>query len=53
MSNNIPHETKGFDNQNPPWMNAEIENLITPKMRFLKHIQKVIEIAIILTNIKR
>ena len=24
MSNYIPNETKVFDDQNPPWMNAEI-----------------------------
>ena len=52
MSNYIPNETKVFDDQNPPRINAEIENLITAKTRLLKNIQKIIEIAIILTNIK-
>ena len=31
MSNYIPNEIKVFDDQKPPWMNAEIENLITAK----------------------
>ena len=25
MSNYIPNETKVFNDQNPPWINAEIE----------------------------
>ena len=38
MSNYILSETKVFDEQNPPWMNAEIENLITAKNEvFKKH----------------
>ena len=36
MSNYIPTELKAFDDQNLPWMNAEIENLITPKIDVLK-----------------
>ena len=31
MSNYIPNEIKVFNDQKPPWMNAEIENLITAK----------------------
>ena len=31
MSNYIPNEIKVSDDQKPPWMNAEIENLITAK----------------------
>ena len=38
MSNYIPSETKAFDDQNLPWMNAEIENLVTAKNEvFKKH----------------
>ena len=40
MSSYIPNETKVSDDQNPPWMNAEVEKLITAKMRFLKNILK-------------
>ena len=29
MTNYIPNEIKVSDDQKPPWMNAEIENLIT------------------------
>ena len=36
MSNYIPNETKVFDDQNPPWMNAETENLITTKNELFK-----------------
>ena len=38
MSNYIPNKIKVFDNQKPPWMNAEIENLITAKNDILKNI---------------
>ena len=38
MSNYIPNETKVFDDQKPPWMNAETENLMLQKMRFVKNI---------------
>ena len=31
MSNYIPSETKVSAEENPPWVNAEIENLITAK----------------------
>ena len=34
MSSYIPNETKVSDDQNPPWMNADVEKLITVKMRF-------------------
>ena len=36
MSNYIPSETKAFDDQNLPWMNAEIENLVTAKNEVFK-----------------
>ena len=36
MSNYIPNETKVFDEQNPPWMNAEIENFIAAKNEVFK-----------------
>ena len=40
MSNYIPNEMKVFDDQKPPWMNAEIENLITAKNDvFKKHLK--------------
>ena len=40
MSSYIPNEMKVFDDQKPPWMNAEIENLITPKNYvFKKHLK--------------
>ena len=40
MSSYIPNETKVFDDQNPPWMNAETENLITAKNDvFKKHLK--------------
>ena len=40
MSNYIPNETKVFDDQNPPWMNAKIQNLIFAKNEiFKKHIK--------------
>ena len=48
MSNYILSETKVFDDQNLPWMNAEIENLIIAK----NEVRKIIEIAVLLTNIK-
>ena len=38
MSNYIPNEIKGFHYQKPPWMNAEIDNLITTKKVILKNI---------------
>ena len=53
MNNYIPNKAKVFDEQNPPWMNEDIGNLITAKMNFLKSILKITGIAIILTNIKR
>ena len=31
MSNYIPNKTKVFDDQNQPWMNEKIENLIIAK----------------------
>ena len=31
MSSYIPNETKVSAEENPPWVNAEIENLITAK----------------------
>ena len=41
MSNYTPNETKVFDDDNPPWMNAEIGNLITAKKNevFKKHLK--------------
>ena len=40
MSNYIPNETKVFDDQKLPWMNPEIENLITAKYDvFKKHLK--------------
>ena len=36
MSNYIPNEIKVFDDQKPPWINAEIENLITAKKDVFK-----------------
>ena len=39
MSNYIPNEIKVFDDQKRPWMNAEIENLITAKNVFKKHLK--------------
>ena len=40
MSNYIPNETKVFDDQNPPWNNAETEKLITAKSEvFKKHLK--------------
>ena len=40
MSNYIPDEMKVFNNQKPPWMNAEIEKLFTAKNDvFKKHLQ--------------
>ena len=33
----IPNETKIFDEQNLPWMNAENENLITAKNEVFKN----------------
>ena len=36
MSNYILNETKVFDDQNPSWMNAETENLITAKNEVYK-----------------
>ena len=53
MSNYILNETKVFDDQNPSWMNAETENLITAKNEVYKKYLKTIEIAIIISNIKR
>ena len=38
MSNYIPNEIKVFHDQKPPWMNAEIDNLITTKKMILKNI---------------
>ena len=36
----IPNETKVFDDQSPPWINAEIENLISVKNQvFKKHLK--------------
>lgn len=35
MSNYIRNERKVFDDQNPHWMNVEIENLITAKTKVL------------------
>ena len=40
MSNYIPNKAKVFDDQNPPWMNAETENLITTKNEFFKRFKK-------------
>ena len=38
MSNYTPNETKVFYDQNSPWMNVEIENLIASKNEvFTKH----------------
>ena len=40
MCNYIPNEVKISDDQNPPWMNAEIDNLITAKNAvFKKHLK--------------
>ena len=40
MSNYTPNEIKVFDDQKPPWVNAEIENLITAKNDiFKKHLK--------------
>ena len=49
MRNYIPNETKVFDDQNPHWMNVEIEKLITPKNKAFK---KYLQNNCILTNIK-
>ena len=38
MSNYSLNETKVFDDKYPPWMNAEIENLVTAKNMILKSI---------------
>ena len=50
MSNYLFNETKVFDNQNLLGRMRKLR--IVAKMRVLKNIQKTIEIAIILTNIK-
>ena len=39
MCNYIPNEVKISDDQNPPWMNAEIDNLITAKNAVWKNNQ--------------
>ena len=52
MRDRILNEIKVFDDQKPPWTNAEIDNLITANGDFKKHFKKINEIAIILTNIK-
>ena len=40
MSNYISNEIKVFDDQKPPWMNVEMENLITTKNNvFKKHLK--------------
>ena len=52
MSNYIPNKTKAFGDQNLPWVNVEIENLITAKNEVFKKFQKIIKVTIILTNIK-
>ena len=36
MSSYIPDKTKVLDDQNSPWMNVEIENLITAKIEVFK-----------------
>ena len=36
MSNYIPNKIKVFDDQKPPWMSGEIENLITAKDNIFK-----------------
>ena len=42
MSNYIPNEKNVFDEQNLPWMNAKIENLITAENEvFKKHLQNI------------
>ena len=37
MSNYIPDKIKVFDDQKPPWMNAEFENLIAAKNDIFKN----------------
>ena len=40
MSNYVPNKAKVFDDQNPPWMYAETENLISAKNEvFKKHLK--------------
>ena len=39
ISNYIPNEIKVFDDQKPPWMNTEIENLITANDVLKKHLK--------------
>ena len=38
MSHYIPYEANVFDDQNLPYMNVEIENLVTTKKEVLKNI---------------
>ena len=53
MISYIPDETKAFGDQNPAWMNADIEDLNTVKNELYKNIYKIVEIAITFANIKR
>ena len=40
MSNYIPNKTKAFGDQNLPWVNVEIENLINAKNEVFKKYSK-------------